>query len=91
MTDIERMALQAGMLRDGESWFTADSGNYHQDVSTEALTRFAELVRAQERERCANVAKGAQHLPNDGKDFANGWCSAALQIAQAIRALKGTP
>ena len=40
---------------------------------------------AAERDRCAKVAEGAQHLPNDGLDFANGWCSAALQIAQAIR------
>ena len=49
----------------------------------------ADQVRAllaAERERCAKLAEGAQQLPNDGKDFANGWCSAALQIAQAIRA-----
>lgn len=37
------------------------------------------------RERCATIADGAHQLPNDGSDFANGWCSAALQIAQAIR------
>jgi hypothetical protein len=48
----------------------------------------AEMARAvaAERERCAKVAEGAQHLPNAGDEFANGWCSAALQIAQAIRA-----
>lgn len=39
----------------------------------------------EESERCAKVAEGAQQLPNAGDDFANGWCSAALQIAQAIR------
>lgn len=45
-----------------------------------------ELGVAVERKRCAKVAEGAQQLPNAGDDFANGWCSAALQIAQAIRA-----
>jgi hypothetical protein len=86
MTDIERMAREAGLQSDGLRWYSPGPGKYDdQDVSTAALTRFAELVRAQERERCAKAAKGAQHLPNDGKDFANGWCSAALQIEQAIR------
>jgi hypothetical protein len=40
---------------------------------------------AAETARCAKVAEGAHQLPNDGKEFANGWCSAALQIEQAIR------
>ena len=51
-----------------------------------AIRDYAAQQVAAERERCAKLAEGAQQLPNDGKDFANGWCSAALQIAQAIRA-----
>jgi hypothetical protein len=46
---------------------------------------------AQERERCAAIADGASHLPNGGDQFANGWCSAALQVAQAIRAGSPSP
>lgn len=51
----------------------------------DSLRDYALEQVAAERERCAKLAEGAQHLSNDGKDFANGWCSAAAQIAQAIR------
>ncbi len=40
---------------------------------------------AAERERCAKVAEGALALVRKVDDFNNGWSSAALQIAQAIR------
>jgi hypothetical protein len=52
--------------------------------------RAAQAV-AQERERCAGIADGASRLPNVGDHFDNGWCSAALQIAQAIRAGSPSP
>ncbi len=45
-----------------------------------------EAALESERERCAAIAEGAAKLPNSGDQFANGWCSAAVQIAQAIRA-----
>jgi hypothetical protein len=44
-----------------------------------------DAVRAQERERYAGIAAGAAKLPNAGDAFANGWCSAAIQIEQAIK------
>jgi hypothetical protein len=50
-----------------------------------ALDLFATKVAETERETCAKIAEGAQQLPNDGKDFSNGWCSASVQIAQALR------
>ena len=51
MTDIERMAREAGFEVDGD-WIYANSeiGPTHA-MCTKALTRFAELVLAQERER----------------------------------------
>jgi hypothetical protein len=57
-------------------------------AGTTTADQFAQIRRIMraERERCAQIAEWAQRQPNDGKDFANGWCSAALQIAQAIRA-----
>lgn len=68
----------------GEPWAEPDPQGCWV-LHSDAEAAIAAAVAA-ERERCAKVAEGAQHLPNDGKDFANGWCSAALQIAQAIRA-----
>lgn len=44
-----------------------------------------EAALARERERCADIAGRARQVPNDGGDFANGWCSASAQIEQAIR------
>ena len=37
-----------------------------------------------ERAACAEIARGARYIYNKGNDFANGWCSASLQIEQAI-------
>ena len=50
-----------------------------------ALLKAQEVSRAVERKRCAKVAKGAHTSANNGSEFENGWCSAALQIEQAIR------
>jgi len=58
----------------------------HSTAQLQAYAKeYAAAAVAAEREACAKIAKGAQHLPNDNSDFANGWCSAALQIEQAIR------
>jgi hypothetical protein len=47
------MALEAGLVQDGESWF---SNNYDGiDVDMVDLTRFANLIAMQEREACARL------------------------------------
>jgi hypothetical protein len=53
--DIERMAREAGMWQDGDRWFTP--GKSALDVSTAQLARFAALVEAAERERCAELCE----------------------------------
>ena len=58
MTGIERMAHEAGIQQDGE-WFYSTEGGADCDVSLEALTRFAELVRADERERLTPAIEAA--------------------------------
>ena len=56
--EVERLAREAGMERDGENWFTPSADPLDTiDVSNAALTRFAELVQSAERERCAKVCE----------------------------------
>lgn len=90
MTDDElKQAAEAAELCSQQEWYGQNimAAQWQEDVDLMPyLRRFAAAVQAAERERCAQVAEGAQQLPNSGDDFANGWCSAALQIAQAIRA-----
>lgn len=59
-TDIERLAREAGMWQDGDRWFTP--GESALDVSTAQLARFAALVEAAERERCANVCADLERI-----------------------------
>ena len=55
--EIIEMARQAGMVQDGDVWFSAN--NYEQsDVHTAELKYFAKLVAAKEREACAKVCEG---------------------------------
>lgn len=59
--DIIRIALAAGLERDGDNFF---SKNYEEmDVHIDDLKRFAELARADEREECAKrlEAVGCDH------------------------------
>ena len=81
MTDIERMAREAGMHNDGQWWFDGDS-NAQCDVSTVALTRFAALVRAQALEDAARVCEAI---------VAANEYAYADECAAAIRALAGQP
>ena len=54
--EIIEMARQAGMVQDGDVWFSAN--NYEQsDVHTAELKAFAKLVAAKEREACAKVCE----------------------------------
>ena len=48
--EVIEMARQAGMIQDGEMWF---SSHVDIDVHTSNLEAFAKLVAAYERERCA--------------------------------------
>ena len=87
MTDpatIERLAREAGMTDDCGTWFTPSRTDM--DVSTESLVRFAALIAAHERERCAKVC---DELPRTrshvNADVA--WYAGAAGCAAAIRAL----
>ena len=60
MTDIERMARDAGFsVEDGRIFANSEVSPAHA-LCTEALTRFAELVRAQERERFVTALRLAR-------------------------------
>lgn len=53
MNEIERMAREAGC-------FTPGASRNYWAVTDPALARFAELVRAAERERCAKLCESAR-------------------------------
>lgn len=77
MTDLESMAREAGLTDpDLAPWMT-DYGN-----AEEAIKRFAALVRADERERCAKAAEAQLDEPASKE-----WNAAVKFFAAAIRAL----
>ena len=88
---IKELAEQAGLILDGEHWFSAIQET---DVRSIDLERFAELVRQDEREACAKVCNTqAQQMLNliglpvvtseiIQRDRANQWS----KCADAIRA-----
>ena len=81
--DIERLAREAGMWQDGDMWFTP--GKSALDVSTAQLARFAALVEAAERERCADLCDGTAGVC---EDIANGIKrSAAVNAAKSCARL----
>jgi hypothetical protein len=49
---IKKLAEQAGLIADGEHWF---SSIQETDVRSIDLERFADLVRQDEREACAKL------------------------------------
>ena len=51
--EIIEMAKQAGLMADGEMWFSPTYGSG--DVHISHLIAFAKLVAAKEREACAKV------------------------------------
>ena len=61
---IKELAEQAGLIPDGDDWFSAIQEH---DVQTIDLKRFAELVRQDEREACAKLCDPYTH----GQWFAN--------------------
>lgn len=57
--EIERLAREAGLYQDGDSWYSIGPGKYDEaDVSSVDLARFAALIEAHERERW--IAKAGQ-------------------------------
>lgn len=78
---IEAWARESGVCIGAGLRFT--SGGDDIDVSTEALTRFAEMVAHHERERCAKVCEAQDDAMHDSAQECNGYDCAA-----AIRALK---
>ena len=74
--EIIEMVKQAGMIQDGEVWFSHSYKNC--DVYTVELLFFAKLVAEKEREACAKVCEDygrAEEMQAIGNDY-----------AQAIRA-----
>ena len=53
---IIKMLKQAGLMADGEWWFT-NFNNVEQDVHISYLERFATRVASAEREACADIAE----------------------------------
>lgn len=82
--DIIEMAKQAGMVQDGDVWFSAN--NYEQsDVHTAELEAFAKLVAAKEREAINSLAE-KELLNTSALMSMPPQSSAAWNILQAIRA-----
>lgn len=88
MTDIERMAREAGC-------FTPGASRNYWAVTEPALERFAALVRAQAREDAARVCSGiaagyagyARRLAGQHATHAAGQRDGSNECAAAIRAL----
>ena len=58
--EIIEMARQAGLMADGEMWFSPTYGSG--DVHISHLESFAKLVAEKEREKCAEIAKWHQDM-----------------------------
>jgi hypothetical protein len=54
-SEIVRMAEEAGMMCDENVWFSKN--RFHIDVDMADLERFATLVAAAEREKCAKICE----------------------------------
>ena len=70
--EIIDMARQAGMVQDGDVWFSVN--NYEQcDVHTAELEAFAKLVATKEREACAKMVEDSwmafSRVPNTRLDI----------------------
>ena len=67
---IIKMLKQAGLMADGEWWFT-NFNNVEQDVHISYLEAFAALVASAEREACAKVAQDESDWNGDVATIAN--------------------
>ena len=64
--EIIEMAKQAGLMADGEMWFSPTYGSG--DVHISHLESFAKLVAEHEREACALIADKSHRIFRDTKD-----------------------
>ena len=83
MKTVIEMAREAGAV------FPAD-GSYHKFEFEGSLERFAELVRADEREACAKVCDDLPLPPDVARSDASVWDVATFDCAVAIRARSNT-
>jgi hypothetical protein len=72
---IKELAEQAGLIPDGNDWFSAIQES---DVRTIDLERFAELVRQEEREACAKLCESID-AEYEGEDVLATWCAKAIR------------
>ena len=78
--DIIKMLKQAGLMADGEWWFT-NFNNVEQDVHISYLEAFAALVASAEREACAELCEMLDVENPKGKS----WDEGTIDCANAIR------
>ena len=80
MTDLERMAREAGLPI---AWIS-ETGV----LKWSELARFADLIRADERERCASLCEGLREAAEHSSDGLKraGALSMATSCAKLIRA-----
>ena len=72
MTDLIALAKQVGLMP------------YTVAKNHKALQAFAELIRQDEREKCAVLCDGHYHLSTSGSPYQ--WESTSSECAEAIRA-----
>ena len=82
--EIIELAKQAGMIQDGEVWFSHSYTNC--DVYTVELLFFAKLIAEKEREACALVAENKRHAPHFVLTSMPSQNGTAVDIANLIRA-----
>lgn len=77
---IESMAREAGLVDAGDStWFSTGLPGDDYSVKHDHLARFAELVRADERERCAKACEQRVTGDNNREDAEAKRCAAAIR------------
>ena len=81
---LHRLAREAGLIADGDWWFSEDDGA-DCDVSTAALSRFMALVRADERQR---VAKLCRQIGHEGRQWPDGDEGPKANV-RAVRSIMG--
>ena len=79
--EIIEMAKEAGLMADGEMWFSPTYGSG--DVHISHLQTFAKLVAEKEREACAKVC---EEMSNTQANMNVAWRNGCRDAATEIRA-----
>jgi hypothetical protein len=79
--EIIELAKQAGLMADGEMWFSPTYGSG--DVHISHLQTFAKLVAEKEREACAKVC---EEMSNTQANMNVAWRNGCRDAATEIRA-----